>query len=76
MPRFKSTERPPSGRVVQLEFDGRHYAGTYTVDGAMVTVDTLLLGSRTGAVGDRTPEVAARVLLLELVYASLRKTGS
>ena len=76
MPRFKSTERPPSGRVVQLEFDGRHYAGTYTVDGPMVTVDTLLLGSRRAPLTDQAPEVVARVLLLELVYASLKKTGS
>ena len=76
MPRYKSTERAPVAQVVQLELDGRHYAGTYTVDGPMVTVDTLLLGFRSGLLGDRAPEVAARVLLLELVYASLRKTGS
>jgi hypothetical protein len=75
MPRYKSSERAPSGQVVQLEFDGRHYAGTYTVDGPMVTVDTLLLGSRRAPFGDQPPEIAARVLLLELVYASFKRAG-
>jgi hypothetical protein len=76
MPRHKSTERGPIPQVVQLELDGRHYAGTYTVDGPMITVDTLLLGSRRVPLGDQPPEIAARVLLLELVYASIRRTGS
>jgi hypothetical protein len=76
MPRYKSTERGPVSQVVQLEFDGRHYAGTYTVDGPMITVETLLLGSRRAPLADQPPEIAARVLLLELVYASIRRTGS
>ena len=76
MPRYKSTERAPSGQVVQLELDGRLYAGTYTVDGPMITVDTLLLGSRRAPLGDQPPAIAARLLLLELVYASFKRTGS
>jgi hypothetical protein len=63
-------------QVVQLEFDGRRYAGTYTVDGPMINVETLLLGSRRAPLADQPPEIAARVLLLELVYASIRRTGS
>ena len=76
MSRYKSTERAPSGQVVQLELDGRLYAGTYTVDGPMITVDTLLLGSRRAPLGDQPPAIAARLLLLELVYATFKRTGS
>ena len=63
------------GRSVQIEVDGRRYEGTYTVDGTVVTVDTLLLGMRRAALGDRTPEIAARVALLELVHASVKRAG-
>ena len=69
MPRYKSSERPPVGRRVQIEVDGQRYEGTYTIDGPLVTIDTLLLGSRRAAIGDRTPEIAARVALLDLVQA-------
>jgi len=72
MPRYKSSEGAPAGRPVQIEVDGQRYEGTYTVDGPAVTVDTLLLGFRRVLIGDRSPEIAARVALLELVHASIR----
>ena len=76
MPRYKSSERPPVGRSVQIEVDGQRYEGTYTIDGPLVTVETLLLGSRRVPIGDCPPDVAARVALLELVHASIRRTAS
>jgi hypothetical protein len=76
MPRYKTSEGAPAGRPVRIEVDGQRYEGTYTVDGPAVMVDTLLLGFRRVLIGDRTPEVAARLALLELVYASARRTAS
>ena len=76
MPRYKSSEGAPAGRPIQIEVDGRHYQGTYTVDGPAVTVDALLLGVRRVLIGDRSPEIAARVALLELVHANTRRKAS
>jgi hypothetical protein len=61
---------------VQIEVDGQRFEATYTIDGPAVTVDTLLLGSARVLIGDRIPEIAARVALLELVHASARRTAS
>jgi len=76
MPRYKSSEGRPVGRSVRIEVDGQHYEATYTIDGPAVTVETLLLGSTRVLIGDGLPEIAARVALLELVHASMRRTGS
>ena len=75
MGRYKSIERPPVGRSVQIEVDGERYEGTYTVDGSIVSVDTLLLGSRRGTVTDGSPATVAKVLLLELVHLSKRRSA-
>lgn len=75
MGRYKSVERPPAGRSVQIEVDGKRYEGTYTVDGSIVSVDTLLLGSRRGTLTDGSPESVARVLLLELVLSNERRSA-
>jgi hypothetical protein len=75
MARHKSVERPPIARSVQIEVDGTRYEGTYTVDGPVVSVESLLLGGRRGHVDDRPPEVIAKVLLLELVHSSKRRTA-
>lgn len=75
MARQKSIERPPVARSVQIELDGRRYEGTYTVDGPVVIVDTLLLGSRSRRLSDDAPEIVAKQLLLELVHLSERRTG-
>ena len=75
MGRYKSVERPPAGRSVQIEVDGVRYQGTYTVDGSIVSVDTLLLGSRRGTCTDGAPEIVARVLLLELVHLNERRSA-
>jgi hypothetical protein len=76
MPRYKSSEGRPAGRLVQIEVDGRRQEATYTVDGPAVTVETLLLGSKRVLIGDRPPEIAARVALLELGHAITRRSGS
>lgn len=75
MGRYKSIERPPAGKTIQIEVDGQRYEGTYTVDGSIVSVDTLLLGSRRGTFTDGSPETVARVLLLELVHLSGRRSA-
>ena len=76
MARHRSIERPPVGRSVQIEVDGMRYEGTFVVNGPIVTVDTLLLGSRQTALANDPPEIVARQLLLELVYLSAQRTGS
>jgi hypothetical protein len=75
MARHKSIERPPAGRSVHIEVNGVHYGATYTVDGPVITVDTLLLGSRSRRLDGAAPEVAAKVLLLELVYLHERRSA-
>lgn len=70
MTRHKSIERPPVGTPIEIDFDGRHYEGTYTVDGPMVTVQSLALGVKRGHLGDGVPVVLARLLLAELAHAT------
>jgi len=74
MTRFKSVERPPAGRPVCIELHGKRHEGTYTVDGPMVTVQTLTLGDKTAPLGDSPPIALARLLLAELVYDDERRT--
>lgn len=75
MTRFRSVERPPTGRSVSIELNGRAYEGTYTVDGPMLSLDTLTLGVRREPLGDYDPVVLARLLLAELVYDSEQSRG-
>lgn len=75
MTRYKSVERAPVARSVQIEVDGQRFEGTYTVDGAIVSVDSLLLGNRRGPLGDAPPEIVAKLLLLELVHLNDRRTA-
>ncbi|HJU20920.1 MAG TPA: hypothetical protein VJ891_00295 [Casimicrobiaceae bacterium] len=75
MARYRSIERPPAGRTVQIEVGGVRYEATYTVDGPIVTVDNLLLGHRCGTVGEGSAEVVAKVLLLELVHLHERRSA-
>jgi hypothetical protein len=76
MARHKSIERPPAGRSVQIEVDGMRYEGTFGVNGPIISVDTLLLGSRHATLANDPPEIVAKRLLLELVYLSAQRTGS
>jgi len=73
MTRHKSVECPIAGRGVRIEFDGRHYEGTYTVDGPVITVESLLFGSKRARLGDASPEALAKLLLAELVHESARR---
>ena len=75
MGRYKSIERPPVGKTVQIEVDGQRYEGTYTVDGSIVSVDTLLLGGRRGSCTDGSPQTVAKVLLLELVLLHQKRSA-
>ena len=70
MARHKSIESPPAGKRIDIEFDGQRHEGTYTVDGPMVTVQSLLLGTRRAQGGDGSPEAVARLLLAELAHAN------
>lgn len=69
MARHKSIERPPAGKRIDIEFDGERHEGTFTLDGPMVTVQSLLLGTGRAQVGDGSPEAVARLLLAELAHA-------
>jgi hypothetical protein len=75
MPRYKISEGAPAGRPVRIEIAGRHYEGTYTVDGPAVTIHMPLFGIKRALIGDRCPDIAARVALLELVHANIRYTA-
>jgi len=75
MTRFRSIEQPPTGRSVSIELNGHVYEGTYTVNGPMLSLDTLTLGVRCEPLADYAPEVLARLLLAELVYESERAHG-
>ena len=57
MTRFRSIEQPPTGRSVSIELNGHAYEGTYTVNGPMLSLDTLTLGVRRGRWDDYAPEV-------------------
>jgi hypothetical protein len=59
MARHRSIERPPVARSVQIEVDGTRYEGTYSVNGPVVTVDTLLLGSSHAALTSDAAEIVA-----------------
>ena len=73
MARHKSIERPPVGTPIEIDFSGQRYEGSYTVDGPMVTVQSLALGVRRGHIGDSVPAVVARLLLAELAHAATRR---
>ena len=73
MTRHKSIECPIAGRGIRIEFDGQHYEGTYTVDGPVITVESLLFGSKRAQLGDASPEALAKLLLAELVHESARQ---
>jgi len=70
MPRHKSIERPPVGTPIEIHFGGQHFEGSYTVDGAMVTVESLALGTKRAPLGDGAPMAVARLLLAELAHAT------
>jgi len=70
MTRHKSIERPPVGTPIEIDFNGQHFEGSYTVDGPMVTVESLTLGIKRAPLGDGAPMAIARLLLAELAHAA------
>jgi hypothetical protein len=68
MHHHENAARPAKGQSVHIVVNGRPYGCTYTVDAAMLTVYTLLLGAKRARLGDAAPETLARLLLAELVY--------
>jgi hypothetical protein len=68
MARHKSCERPPEGRHFRITLDGREFEGTYTVNGPMLAVESVLMGIKRRQLGDTHPDVLAKLLLAELVY--------
>ena len=70
MTRHKSIERPPVGTSIEIDFNGQHFEGSYTVDGPMVTVESPALGTKRAPLGDGAPLAIARLLLAELAHAA------
>jgi hypothetical protein len=68
MTRHKSSERSPEGRHFRITLDGREFEGTYTVNGPILAVESLLMGMKRRQLGGAHPEALARLLLAELVY--------
>jgi len=66
MARHKSLERPPTGRSIRIDLHGETHDATYTVDGSMVTVESVTLGVKCARLSDNSPEALARLLLAEL----------
>jgi hypothetical protein len=69
MTRYKRTEVPPIPQAVRIERNGTVYEGTYTVNGAMVTVTSLILGSKSAPLGAGSPETTAKIILTDLLFA-------
>jgi hypothetical protein len=69
----KITARLPLGGRVRIVCNGEGYVGTFTVDGPLVSVETLLLGSRRAQLKGCAPEVVATRLLFELVYEGQKR---
>ena len=60
-------KRPaPVMREVSIEYKGKNYRATYTVEKKLITVGTLY-GSKTTQVGNSPPELLAHIMLRELV---------
>lgn len=76
MTRHKSSERPPEGRQFRIILDGREFEGTYTVNGPMIAMESLLLGVKRRQLGDGHPEALAKLLLAELVYEHETPSGA
>jgi hypothetical protein len=58
--------KPVYSLPVEIEHNGTKYSGTYTLEGQIVTVNTLH-GSKSGRLGALDPERIARQLLWEIV---------
>ncbi len=75
MTRQKSIEQPPAGRGVRIVLHGKDYEGTYTLDGPIVVVEAVMLGTkRAPLAGDVTPVALARLLLAELADEHERRS--
>ena len=74
MARHKSIERPPAGRSIRIDLRGETHEATYTVDGSMVSVESLTLGFKCAPLGDGSAEAVARLLLAEMVDENERRT--
>jgi hypothetical protein len=68
MSRHKSIERPPVGTPIEIDFNGQHFEGSYTIDGPMISVESLALGIKRAPLGDSSPVSLARLLLAELAH--------
>jgi len=64
----QNSERPPEGHRFRITLDGREFEGTYTVNGPILAVESLLMGMKRRQLGGAHPEALARLLLAELVY--------
>lgn len=76
MARHKSIERAPEGRDVRIVLNGESHEGTFTVNGPIITVDSVLLGTKRAPLGDATPEMLAKLLLAELVYDFQKRSAA
>jgi hypothetical protein len=75
MARYKSLERSPAGRSIRIDSGGETHDASYTVDGSMVTVESLTLGVRCGHLHDSSAEALAKRLLAELAEERERRSG-
>ena len=56
----------PTSRSIAVEFDGKSYSATYSVDSKVVSVECPY-GSRSTQIGGSTAESVARLLVREIV---------
>ena len=75
MARHKSVEAPPIARDVRIERNGTVYEGTYTVNGAAVSVNSPALGSKSAPMGKGSPEIVAKIVLTDLLFAYEERHG-
>ena len=75
MARHKSIESSPVAQDVRIERSGTAYQGTYTVNGPTITVESVMLGSRTARIAGASPLVLAKIILAELLFMDDERSG-
>lgn len=75
MARHRSIESGPAPRSVHIERDGTTYEGTYSINGAMITGSSPVLGSKTTQISGSSPEALAKIILTELLFLDDEQHG-
>ena len=65
--------RPPRRYEISVDFEGKEYRGSYTIQSKMVKVYSAMYGSKATQIGGLPPEEVARMLLHSILTDAKRK---